>query len=46
MYKSEIAKKEKHFHHGIYLGFGINYGIINKVLDVGPSFGYCVVYTF
>ena len=46
VYKSEIAKKEKHFHHGIYLGFGINYGIINKVLDVGPSFGYCVVYTF
>lgn len=44
--KSQLAKREKHFHHGIYLGFGINYGIINKSLDIGPSFGYCISYTF
>lgn len=46
IYGSSVAPKPKRFHHGIFLGFSVNYGLINKSLDVGPSLGYGFTYSF
>jgi hypothetical protein len=46
IYGSTIAPKPKRFHHGIFLGFGVNYGLITKSLDIGPSLGYGFTYSF
>jgi hypothetical protein len=43
---SSLNRKEKRFHHGVSIGFGINYGLINKSLDIGPSAIYGFTYTF
>jgi hypothetical protein len=43
---SEANKKEKRFHHGIYVGFGIHYGMFGKQWDFGPSGGYGFTYSF
>ena len=43
---SEVNKKEKRFHHGIYIGFGIHYGMFGKQWDFGPSGGYGFTYSF
>lgn len=37
--ESKIIKKQR-WSHGIHLGFGIQYGIISKTLDIGPQLGY------
>ena len=46
IYGSSVAPKPKRFYHGIFLGFGVNYGLITKSLDVGPSLGYGFTYSF
>lgn len=46
IYGSSIAPKRKRFHHGIFVGFGINYGIITNKVDIGPSLGYGFMYSF
>lgn len=46
IYGSSVAPKRKRFHHGVFIGFGVNYGLITKSLDVGPSFGYGFMYSF
>ena len=46
IYGSVIAPKPKRFHHGIFIGFGVNYGIITNKIDIGPSFGYGFMYSF
>jgi NOL1/NOP2/fmu family ribosome biogenesis protein len=46
IYGSSVAPKRKRFHHGIFLGFGVNYGLITKSLDIGPSLGYGFTYSF
>lgn len=43
---SEANKKEKRFHHGIYVGFGVHYGLFGKQWDFGPSGGYGFTYSF
>lgn len=32
--------------HGIGIGFGFQYGIINKSIDIGPQVGYTITYNF
>lgn len=46
IYGSSVAPKRKRFHHGIFVGFGVNYGIITNKVDIGPSFGYGFMYSF
>jgi hypothetical protein len=46
IYGSSIAPKRKQFHHGIFVGFGVNYGIITNKVDIGPSLGYGFMYSF
>ena len=46
IYGSSVAPKPKRFHHGIFVGFGVNYGIITNKVDIGPSFGYGFMYSF
>lgn len=46
IYGSSVAPKRKRFHHGIFVGFGVNYGIITDKVDIGPSFGYGFMYSF
>lgn len=43
---SPIKAKDKRFHHGIYGGFGFNYGLFGKTWDFGPQFGYGFMYSF
>lgn len=43
---SSVKKKEKRFHHGIYLGFGVQYGLFGKQWDFGPQAGYAFMYSF
>ena len=43
---SEVSKSDKRLHHGIYLGFGIQYGLFGKQWDFGPQFGYAFMYSF
>ena len=43
---SQLNKKEKRLHHGITFGLGLNYGLINKSLDFGPSLIYGITYSF
>lgn len=46
LYGSNVYPKKKRFHHGISLGFGINYGILSKQIDFGPSLIYGFTYSF
>ena len=46
IYGSNIYPKEKRFHHGLSIGVGINYGIINRKIDIGPSLIYGFTYSF
>ena len=46
IYGSNIYPKEKRFHHGLSIGVGINYGIINRKIDFGPSLIYGFTYSF
>lgn len=46
LYGSKIYPKPKRLHHGISLGFGINYGMLSKQLDFGPSLIYGLTYSF
>lgn len=43
---SSVKKKEKRFHHGIYVGFGVQYGLFGKQWDFGPQAGYALMYNF
>ena len=44
--KSKLIPKKQHWSHGFYIGFGVQYGLYNKDLDVGPQFGYSLQYNF
>lgn len=46
IYGSNVYPKKKRFHHGIQLGFGINYGIIHGKFDIGPSLAYGLTFSF
>ena len=46
IYGSSVYPKKKRFHHGIQLGFGINYGIIHGKFDIGPSLAYGLTFSF
>lgn len=39
-------KKENKWSHGLSVGFGVQYGIINKKIDIGPQIGYYLKYNF
>ena len=43
---SIIAPKKKRFSWGVQLGFGLQYGLINKNLDVGPYGGVGIQWNF
>lgn len=43
---SSVKEREKRFHHGIYLGFGVQYGLFGKQWDFGPQGGYAFMYSF
>lgn len=43
--KSKLNKKQR-WSHGISLGVGVQYGIINKRFDVGPQIGYSLHFNF
>lgn len=43
---SSVKQKEKRFHHGIYVGFGFQYGLFGKQWDFGPQGGYGFMYSF
>ncbi len=43
---SDVAKKDQRFHHGIHLGFGLQYGLVGKQFDIGPQVGYGFTYSF
>ena len=38
--KGRFAQKSKRFGFGMYGGFGVGYGLINKQLDMGPQVGF------
>lgn len=46
IYGSSVAPKDKRLHHGIFVGFGVNYGLVKQNVDIGPSFGYGFTYSF
>lgn len=43
---SSVDRKEKRLHHGIHIGIGLQYGLINKSWDIGPSVTYGFTYSF
>lgn len=43
---SSVKAREKHFHHGVYVGFGFQRGLFGKSWDFGPQFGYGFTYAF
>lgn len=43
---STVKEKPKRFHHGITIGVGVHYGILNKKIDVGPGVMYGFTYSF
>lgn len=43
---SSVNKKEKRFHHGISLGFGVHYGLSQRNWDFGPGLMYGFTYSF
>ena len=43
---SDVAKKDKRFHHGLHLGFGLQYDLIGKQLGIGPQISYGFTYSF
>jgi hypothetical protein len=46
MNNSSVKEREKRFHHGIYVGFGVQYGLFGKQWDFGPQGGYAFMYSF
>ena len=46
IYGSTAYPKKKWLYHGINVGFGVNYGLINKTLDIGPSVSYGLTIVF
>ena len=40
------VKTEKKWHHGVGVGFGIQYGLIKNKIDIGPQISYNVIYKF
>ena len=42
----KFAPKPKHWSFGVYGGFGVQYGLINKQLDAGPQGGFGIIYMF
>ena len=44
--KSKFSPKESHWSHGIQFGIGVQYGLFNKDLDIGPQIGYSLQYNF
>lgn len=43
---SSVKKKEKRFHHGILVGFGVHYGLSQRNFDFGPGVMYGLTYSF
>jgi hypothetical protein len=43
---TSVKEKEKRFHHGIYVGFGVQYGLFGNQWDFGPQAGYALMYSF
>jgi regulator of replication initiation timing len=43
---SSVNRKEKRFHHGISVGFGIHYGLVHQKWDFGPGVMYGLTYSF
>ena len=43
---SSVNRKEKRFHHGISLGFGVHYGLSQRNWDFGPGVMYGLTYSF
>lgn len=44
--KSKFSPKESHWSHGVQFGIGIQYGLFNKELDIGPQIGYSLQFNF
>lgn len=40
------TQPQKRWHHGISFGFGFQYGLCNRKIDIGPQVGYNIVYSF
>lgn len=43
---SSVKEKPKRFHHGITIGVGVHYGILNNKIDIGPGVMYGFTYSF
>lgn len=43
---SKFNQNKSHWSHGIQIGLGIQYGLFNKELDIGPQIGYSLQYNF
>lgn len=43
---SNLYKKKSKWNLGVHGGFGVNYGIINKKVDIGPYIGVGITYNF
>lgn len=43
---SDVAKKDKRFHYGLHLGFGLQYGLFGQHWDIGPQISYGFTYSF
>lgn len=46
VYGSTLYPKQKRFHHGLTVGVGLNYGVVHRTVDFGPSFIYGFTYSF
>lgn len=46
VYGSTVYPKKKRIQHGISAGFGLQYGLLGKKLDIGPQAGYSVMWVF
>ena len=42
----QFLKKKKRWHFGVWIGFGQQYGLINKKIDIGPQVGVGFGYSF
>ena len=43
---SSVKSKPKRWHHGITVGFGVHYGLVQQKWDFGPGGMYGVTYSF
>ena len=44
--EDDIKRKKPWISHGLQLGLGVSYGMINGKFDVGPYLGYGVTINF